>query len=246
MRKTVIGVAPLYDAKKESYWMLPGYLHGLEAAGAVPVILPCSRDEAVLDTVLELCDGFLFAGGPDLDPALYGAAPSEHLGPTCPKRDETEPVLFRRVLAADKPMLGICRGLQLFNALLGGTLYQDLPTEYPSDLRHTMDKPYDRPIHRVDLTPGSPIADLLGQTSIGVNSRHHQAIRDLAPPLREMGRSEDGLIEAVWLPEKTFVWAVQWHPESSYESDPNSLALFRALVEAAQVTSDRGQVRIEK
>ena len=130
-------------------------------------------------------------------------------------------------------MLGICRGIQFFNACLGGTLYQDLPTEYPSEVAHVMRPPYDQAVHSIALLPGSPLSALLGRTELGVNSYHHQAIKALPPGLGEMARSEDGLVEAVYLPDKSFVWAVQWHPEFSFRTDENSRKIFSAFVAAA-------------
>ena len=145
-------------------------------------------------------------------------------------------------------MLGICRGIQFFNACLGGTLYQDLPTEHPSEVAHVMRPPYDQTVHSVALLPGTPLAALLGRAELGVNSYHHQAIKVLAPGLVEMARSEDGLVEAVYLPDKSFVWAVQWHPEFSFRTDENSRKIFSAFVAAAskfkRLTKDHSLIRI--
>lgn len=133
---------------------------------------------------------------------------------------------------------GICRGIQFFNACLGGTLYQDLPTEYPLEVAHVMRPPYDQTVHSVALLPGTPLAALLDRAELGVNSYHHQAIKALAPSLAEMARSEDGLVEAVYLPDKSFVWAVQWHPEFSFRTDENSRKIFSAFVAAASGSKD--------
>lgn len=116
---------------------------------------------------------------------------------------------------------------------LGGTLYQDLPMEYPSEIEHAMKAPYDRAAHTVHIWPMTPLSTLLEKTELGVNSCHHQAIKSLAPGLVEMARSEDGLVEAVYMPNKSFVWAVQWHPEFSFHSDENSRKIFSAFVVAA-------------
>lgn len=140
--------------------------------------------------------------------------------------------LLRRALEQDKPVLGICRGLQFLNAALGGTLYQDLPTEHPSEIGHSMKPPYDRTAHTVHMWTLTPLAALLEKTELGVNSCHHQAIKTLAPDLVEMARSEDDLIEAVYLPGKTFVWGVQWHPEMSLHADADSRKIFEVFVRA--------------
>ena len=135
-------------------------------------------------------------------------------------------------LAADKPVLGICRGIQFLNVHLGGTLYQDLPAEHPSAANHHQTPPYDAPVHSVTLTAGSPLWALLGKDTLAVNSLHHQAIKTLAPGLAAMAVSEDGLTEAVCLPDKRFVWAVQWHPEFSFRVNEDSRKIFKAFVGA--------------
>lgn len=232
MKKPIIGVTPLWDKEKNSYWMLPGYLEGLEEAGAIPVILPLAADGADIAQLADLCDGFLFTGGQDVAPQLYREALKPTCGELCPARDTLERELLNRALEQDKPILGICRGLQFLNVALGGTLYQDLPTEHPSGIEHSMKPPYDQATHTVRILPDTPLAALMQKTELGVNSCHHQAIKTLAPDLVEMGRSTDDLIEAVYLPGKTFVWAVQWHPELSFHTDEDSRKMFMALVTA--------------
>lgn len=234
MKKPIIGVTPLFDRERDSYWMLPGYLEGLEQAGAIPIVLPLPEDLDDLPQLVSLCDGLLFTGGQDVSPALYGETPKPTCGEICPARDRMEQVLLHLALERDLPVLGICRGIQFLNAVLGGTLYQDLPTEHPSQTQHHMTPPYDRAMHTVTIQPGTPLVELLGTEHIGVNSYHHQAVKTLAPCLTEMAWSEDGLIEAVCLPEKRFVWAVQWHPEFSFRVNEDSRKIFGAFVAAAK------------
>lgn len=234
MNKPLIGMLPLWDEARHSCWMLPGYQEGLEAAGALPITLPLTADGAELSQLAALCDGFLFTGGQDVEPRLYGEEPIPACGVRCPVRDDMELELLRLAIEKDKPVLGICRGLQLLNVFLGGTLYQDLPTQHPSPICHSMTPPYDRAVHTVTVLPDTPIASLFRQTRIGVNSYHHQAVHVLAPALTEMARSEDGIVEAAYLREKTFVWAVQWHPEMAFREDENSRKLFSAFVSAAK------------
>lgn len=232
MKKAVIGVTPLWDRDRDSCWMLPGHLEGLELASDLPITLPLTEDAGGISQLVSLCDGFLFTGGQDVSPELYGEKSRAACGEICENRDAFEQRLFAQALEQDKPMLGICRGIQFFNACLGGTLYQDLPTEYPSEVAHVMRPPYDQTVHSVALLPGTPLSALLGMAELGVNSYHHQAIKILAPGLGEMARSEDGLVEAVYMPDKSFVWAVQWHPEFSFRTDENSRKIFSAFVAA--------------
>lgn len=145
MKQPLIGIVPLVDEARESYWMLPGYMQGVEQAGGVPVMLPLTDDAAALRQLADTCDGFLLTGGQDVFPALYGAAPTPQCGQTCPARDAMEARLLDLALAADKPVLGICRGIQFLNVHLGGTLYQDLPAEHPTAANHHQTPPYDVP-----------------------------------------------------------------------------------------------------
>ena len=230
MKKPVIGVLPLYDQDKASYWMLPGYFLGLQAAGALPLMLPLEGLEDI-DQLTTLCDGFLFTGGQDLDPTCYREPISSQCGELCPRRDRLELELLQAVLAVRKPLLGICRGLQLMNVGLGGSLYQDLPTQHPGPIRHRMEAPYDREAHSVKLS--GPLAALYGTEQLGVNSCHHQGVKDLAPGLCPMARAEDGLVEAFYLPDRLFAWAVQWHPEFYEPAQGPGAPIFRAFVQAA-------------
>ena len=228
--KPIVGVMPLWDDGKDSLWMLPGYLDGIEQAGGLPLIFPFTSDDAELEQLVGFCDGFLLTGGDDVSPALYREAPLEGLVKTCPKRDAMEQIVLRKALALDRSVLGVCRGLQLINAVLGGSLYQDLPTQHPSATNHRQSPPYEKPCHEVQLVTGSPLQRCLGVERLSVNSCHHQAIRELAPALEAMAYAPDGLIEAICLPGKRFLWAVQWHPEFAFRTDQASRKLFHAFV----------------
>ena len=166
--KPTIGVTPLWDDKLESLWMVPGYMDGIAAAGGIPVITPLTSDRGDLERLVQLCDGLLFTGGHDVTPSYYGERPLDGLVETCPARDAMEFTLFELALAAAKPLFGICRGIQLFNVAFGGTLYQDLPSQRPSEIVHTMTTPYDRAQHWTTLEPGSPLRTLLGVETFGM------------------------------------------------------------------------------
>jgi len=287
MKKPVIGITPLIDYEKESYWMLPGYMSGIENAGGIPLMLPLTEDPEDIRQLLDLCDGILIAGGQDVCPVIYGEEELPCCKETAPERDRMELVLLDEALSRDMPVFGICRGLQFINAALGGTLWQDLPSQRPSDTVHVMQKPYDAAQHKVRILPGTKLFDLLAgddntaeseaskgnaagaeqaETAddntavikptgseipaepgasandlssrndliIGVNSLHHQAVRELSPRLEAMAFSEDGLVEAIRMPEKRFVWAVQWHPEFSWRVNADSRKLFLVFITAAQ------------
>lgn len=233
--KPVIGLIPLVDDGRESLWMLPGYMDGVANAGGLSVMLPLTSDEADLERLCGLCDGFLFTGGHDVSPEFYGAERLPVCGDTSPARDAMEAVVLRHAMEAKKPALGICRGIQFINAALGGTLWQDLPAQRPSAVEHHASPPYDRPAHAVALLHGTPLKDLLETDTLAVNSYHHQAVRDLAPGLEAMAVSPDGLVEALRHPEYPFLWAVQWHPEFAWRVDPAARKLFGAFVEAARM-----------
>ena len=232
MSKPIIGVMPLWDDEKDSIWMLPGYFDGINQARAIPIMLPLSEDEQELDQLIKMCDGFLFTGGHDVSPELYNEKPLDGMVSCCMKRDKMESYILKKAIQIDKPILGICRGIQFINAALGGTLYQDLPTQYETEIEHHQNPPYDVPIHKVNVIMNSPLYECLHTELLDVNSYHHQAVKDLAPNLKAMAVSEDGLIEAVYMSEQRFLWAVQWHPEFSYKTDYNSRKIFKAFIEA--------------
>ena len=232
--KPIIGIMPLWDDEKESFWMLPGYMDGVKAAGGLPIMLPMTDDADEIEQLSEMCDGFLFTGGQDVSPSIYGEEPLDGLVGTCRARDNMELKVLETAIAKDIPVLGICRGIQFINAALGGSLYQDLPSQYESQTEHHMEAPYDREVHKVDIIKDSPLQELLKKDVLGVNSYHHQAVRNLAPDLIEMARSEDGLTEAVYRPQSCYLWAFQWHPELSYRVDENSMKIFDSFITACK------------
>lgn len=234
MKKPMIGIVPLMDIERDSYWMLPGYMKGVAEAGGIPMMLPMTSDRETLSQIADTFDGFLFTGGHDVSPSVYGQAVSEKCETCCKDRDEMEAVLFDLAWRQERAVLGICRGLQFINAVMGGTLYQDLPQEHPSDIRHRQSAPYDVPSHSVIIGQDAPLHELLKTDRLMVNSCHHQAVSKLAPGLKAMAISEDGLIEAAYAPERTFVWAVQWHPEFSYVTDENSRKIFKKFVDESR------------
>jgi putative glutamine amidotransferase len=211
------------------------YVRSVVAAAGVPVILSPLMGPAVAGKALAGIDGLLLTGGEDLDPAWYGAEPSPLLSPPSRERDLFELALFAVARQMELPILGICRGIQLVNVALGGSLYQDLPTERPGATEHNRAVDRTTRSHPVRLTPGSQAALALGTTELTVNSFHHQGVRDLAPGLIATGWSEDGLIEAAeGAPDGPWLLTVQWHPEEmSAEVAAPDRGLFRALIQQA-------------
>lgn len=230
----VIGLIPLYDDEKESYWMLPGYMKVLEMCGALPIMLPLTSDKDKLKQAFAMCDGLLLTGGHDVGPYVYGKEASKECGIPCKTRDEMEGILLEQAIKEDKPVFGICRGIQFMNAYLGGDLYQDLPTEYVCKVEHHMEPPYDVAAHKVEVLEGTKLADIIGSGIHEVNSYHHQAVKTPADSVEIMAVSEDGLIEAFSVKNKKFMVGVQWHPEFSYEVNPESVKLVQAFVDACK------------
>ena len=231
--RPVVAVMPLVDDERESLWMLPGYMNALREAGAVPFMPALTTDRQEIGQIFGMCDGLVMTGGHDVNPACYGESDRYGNLHCCDARDEMELALLERAVASDKPVLGICRGLQIMNIFCGGTLYQDLPSEHPSDVDHHQHPPYGRPAHHVHILSRTPLREDLHDTDLAVNSRHHQAICKLGEGLDPMAISEDGLVEAIYRPRSAFYRAVQWHPEHLYKVDEPNRCIFRSFVNAS-------------
>jgi len=213
------------------------YVHAVLAAGGVPLLLSPVMGPSLVGRALDGVDGLVLTGGEDLDPTWFGAQPSPYLSPPSRERDLFELALFAVARQRELPILGICRGIQLINVAMGGSLYQDLPSERPRMVEHRPDGARDTRSHRIRLEPGSRAAEALGGISFTVNSSHHQAIRDLAPGLLATGWTEDAVIEAAETPTGAgapWLLAVQWHPEEMYaDARAPERGLFAALVQEA-------------
>lgn len=204
-------------------------VNGVLAANGTPISLPYLPVDKVNDLVGKL-DGIILPGGPDIDPNFMGEEPIPNLGVTNRTRDTFEIALIRTAVAKNIPILGICRGAQIINVALGGTIYQDLASQYPGKLlKHHQLAPGDQPTHFVRVDHQSKLFNTIGD-NVFVNSRHHQAIKDVAEPLRVVARASDGVIEAVENGDAS-VQAVQWHPENMWEKNPEQLAIFKDFIE---------------
>lgn len=209
------------------------YVKAVYMAGGMPLPIPCLPENAVAELLSHL-DGLVLTGGADVDPAHFGDLPWPGLGAICPQRDALELPLARSAMDLGLPILAICRGMQVLNVAAGGTLYQDLYSEFPGVLKHQQKAPRWYPTHPVEVTADTLLHRLSGRSTIWVNSFHHQAIRDLAPGFIVSGRSPDGVIEAIEYPSAGFVVGVQWHPEAMVSSEATAGRLFETLVEEAK------------
>jgi putative glutamine amidotransferase len=216
---------------------LHGYIDAVLAAGGLPVLIPLSVQGDDLRELYGHLDGVILPGGGDLEPALYQAPKHPTTNGIDLDRDQAEIWLARQALSDQKPLLGICRGLQVLNVAAGGSLIQDLPSERPEALPHYFRYPafpLDYPAHNVQVEEESLLARVVGAPIVEVNSRHHQAMQAVAPGLAVVGRAPDGVIEAVESPTHPFALAVQWHPEN-LQAQPAMRALFeRFVAEAAR------------
>lgn len=206
------------------------YVQAVERAGGAPVVLPVTEPDDVAD-VLRIADGVVLTGGGDIQPSLYGDAPHDSTRGVNAERDAFEVALLSQAIAADVPLLAICRGMQLMNVAMGGSLVQDVFSV--TGQFHDEDKRAHELVHRVKIEPGSHLAATLGVVELSVNSVHHQGVGRLADDLRAVAWAEDGSIEGVELPGGRFALGVQWHPEM-LEDQPEQQGLFRALVDQAR------------
>ena len=209
------------------------YVRSLEMAGAASLGIPHQSIEAALE-VLERCDGLLLAGGADVDPVYYGEEVSVANGTIHPERDVLEFELTRFALSRGMPILATCRGHQVLNVALGGSLYQDVASETKSTLQHNQKAPPWYATHRVRVEKGTRLYDVFQEVDVRVNTFHHQGVKMLGNGLVATAHASDGLIEAIELPGHPFVVGVQWHPERMAERDPLQRRLFEAFVRAAR------------
>ena len=207
------------------------YINSVRNAGGEAVILSADYDTERIHSLLDRLDGVIISGGHDICPDLYGERAGANLGCLTPMRDRFEIELAHYALHhTSKPIFGICRGMQIMNVAMGGTLYQDLRSSGFEE--HSISSyPRNYASHSVKLKEGCFLAKLYKSTNIEVNSLHHQGVRDLASCFETLGKSEDNLIEAVSIPEKRFAAAVQWHPEMMYDNEQQQ-RLFTSFVEA--------------
>lgn len=245
MKRPLIGVTCNYDYRdtvgmasamgicgQDWNFVAGDYIYILEKAGATPVLIPrCDQFETIIP-LLEQLDGILISGGHDVGPERYGAFPKGYCGTIIPQRDEFDLAVTQYAFEHNKPILGICRGIQILNVARGGTLYQDLEKE--GDFEHHFGDKYPRNVawHRVMLTGDSLLRSILGEDEIKVNSFHHQAVHNPGEGVKIIAHSSDGVPEGIEVEGFRFALAVQWHPEMMYDSE-QQLKIVKAFVAAS-------------
>ena len=238
MKKPIIGIAPQFDTSQiQARWtklhISTTYFDAVTKAGGIPVMLPWHDNADDLTRVAEAFDGIILAGGNDISPLRYGESVLEECGDITPARDDSELLLAKFAYKKNIPTLGICRGCQVINVAMGGTLYQDIPSQFDQKVIHsqkTVSPEY--PIHPIRISKDSRLYDCFGKEEIMVNSLHHQAAKQVAPFLIASAFAEGKLIEAVECATKDrFFIGVQWHPEMMIK-DEDSLRLFRYFIDA--------------
>ena len=238
MSKPLIGITPFQEPVKNqpSKQILSAYYtNAVSRAGGLPVIIPVGLPEDGLPDLVDLLDGIILSGGGDIEIHHFGGQPNPKINLIDPRRDEMEIALVKLLVRRAKPFLGICRGAQVINVALGGTLHTDIADQVEDALKHDYypDWPRGHFAHPVTLTPGSCLAEICGSASFQVNSLHHQACKEIATELYTTAHAPDGVIEAFELAGHPFGWGIQWHPENLLAS-PHASALFNAFVAAAR------------
>jgi putative glutamine amidotransferase len=236
-RAPLIGVTSSMTIEKvpERAYVNSAYLHAVQQAGGVPVVLPPQLSAASLERLARGLDGLLLTGGGDIDPTVFGEAPHPTVYEVAPARDTLELSAVRFALERRLPILAICRGAQLLNVALGGTLFQDVASDPGTQIQHGQLEPRDQPTHKVQVKAGSRLAETLGTDELEVNSMHHQAVKALGRGLAAVAWAPDQIIEGLELTDASrFVLGVQWHPEELVSHSEPARRLFAALVRSAR------------
>lgn len=231
----VIGITSSYDSNMGKATLSRYYIEAVEAAGGIPLVIPCIMSEAAVEPLLDSIDGLLLSGGVDVDPQLFGEEPQPALGEICPERDSFELALTRRALQQDMAILAICRGIQVLNIAAGGTVLQDIGTAIKNPLKHDQLAPRWYGTHAINVLSSSQLASIWGER-ITVNSMHHQAVGRVAEGFIATAWSSDGVVEAIESSKHRFTIGVQCHPECMWKEQKRVLHLFTKFVEASKRT----------
>ena len=234
MRKPIIGTFSLVEDDGVLSSIRNDYVSAIVKSGGIEVALPYTEDVQIIKEFIESCDGILFTGGVDIDPKYYGETNGGKVVVTSRYRDTLEMLAISEVVKTDKAVLGICRGCQMMNVGLGGTLIQDIPSEVDTTLIHRQGEPHSSPSHQITIHRDSMLFETIKEERIGVNSLHHQSVKNLGKGLEIVAIADDGVVEAICDKNKKLFLGVQWHPERSYETEESSRAIFKAFVDACK------------
>ena len=232
----LIGMLGAVDNEKNAS-LVYNYAKAIEKSGGLPLLLPFVEGDGAIDEFVFRCDGFLFTGGVDIDPCRYGEEKKPTCGDIQPNRDTLEFKAFKKAFESGKPILGICRGAQLVNVALGGTLYQDIPSEIPSGILHRQREAVNEPSHSVNILKDCGVTLFEDRERIAANSFHHQAVKRLGEGLRVFATANDGVIEGFYMPGEQYFYAYQWHPERLWETDEFNRRIFESFIAACKKRS---------
>lgn len=236
--RPIIGITPSLQTDERKIYTPTSYPNAIIEAGGTPVFFNFTRDDEMIEAYAAMVDGVLFSGGDDVDPASYGEEQLWVCGDVCPLRDAFEIKLLKVLVEKypDKPILGICRGAQVLNVAMGGTLYQDLKSQVDGCIRHQQQQSSHYASHKAMVSEGSKLHAIYGSQEIMVNSFHHQAVKDIGPGLIVTARASDGVVEGFEKPDHPYFIAVQWHPERQVEGPhhPEHKPLFLSFVDACR------------
>ncbi|MCP2033874.1 putative glutamine amidotransferase [Planomicrobium sp. HSC-17F08] len=238
--KPIIGVTSSKELGKAKYHIQQADTEAILQAGGLPIMLPHLLQDSDIEQIAERIDGLFAAGGYDVDPTLFGEEPHPNLGTIIPSRDAFELALIQKVLELGKPILGVCRGAQILNVAVGGDMYQDISSQMEGALlQHQQQSPVEHGSHFVHVAEGSLLHRLTGTEKLRVNSRHHQANRNVPEPFLISGTASDGVVEAIESKEHHFVLGLQWHPENmAIAADEASKNIFKGFIEACTEEGD--------
>ncbi|MEH7417935.1 gamma-glutamyl-gamma-aminobutyrate hydrolase family protein [Neobacillus drentensis] len=236
MNKPIIGITGAYvnhNQFMEGVYVHHDYHKAIASNGGIPIILPYINAELAIE-MMPLCDGIILSGGEDVDPLFYGEDPHPQLGPTTRERDLAEISIAKYALENNIPLLAICRGIQILNVALGGTLLQDISSQVKEPIQHSQKVARSSETHWVNIQKDSKLFQILDSEQVRVNSLHHQSINKVAKDLRVVAESSDGIVEAVeYIYPSTFTVGVQWHPESMVNTNDQMNNLFVEFIKSS-------------
>lgn len=231
--KPVIGLTSQYNhlVNRKMIEINNTYVNAFIEGGGVPIIIPIVKDTDEIDSYLDLVDGLVFTGGDDISPLYFGEEPIKEIGSICTDRDKMELELFKRAYERKIPILGICRGLQIINVALKGTIYQDIFVQLPYFIAHVCTNNVHQGFHSINIKKDSILYEIFGKERMVVNSQHHQSIKDIGANLKVTATSVDGIVESIESTNEKFVLGVQFHPEAMIYNDKEFVKIFNFFID---------------